>query len=514
MEINNSDYKESILRRTERGLQLYIRKFEEFGISLERKNETEFHTTFNPFYEDTNPSFHIYFSENANKWCHTDYGHPEYKGDVFDFLAKCFNNTDFATLLFLIDAELTTDLSYSSNVEKRTDIPIALKKSKRSSKRKTDNVEISTIEPSPKCIKYFEQYGIDLNDFPNVNQIYMIRYLNEDGSYGSSKIIPNYENNVVIAYDIGESYYKLKALDPKRHWYEGKKKREYIFGSFDFAEYAEKPLFIVGGEKDKMVINTLGFEAICLSSETAMPSQKLMKQIYECRYKPILLYDTDEAGRKGAMQIHKKYNGLTTLADLSVIIPTNYTPEVKDVSDYIKYGLDKNKLMDFLNSFEPTEKILCENGVEIQMESNSETNAEETIQLEIVEIDNEEQKNIYNGFETSLYNKLPKLLQQICKPIEFSHEKDLVLLASLVTLSNVFTAYGYYNKVKTYPNLFLFITAQASAGKGVFRLFPFLWEKSRYSHQFHLSSPWIWQLLQCFPVPYRQLLYKHQHRAM
>ena len=75
----------------------------------------------------------------------------------------------------------------------------------------------------------------------------------------------------------------------------------------------------------------------------------------------------------------------------------------------------------------------------------------------------------YNGLGKSIYKRLPNLLKDICKPITVNHEKDLVLLASLVLLSNIIRVNGIYDNRKVFPNLFLFITAKASSGKGVLK---------------------------------------------
>ncbi len=80
-----------------------------------------------------------------------------------------------------------------------------------------------------------------------------------------------------------------------------------------------------------------------------------------------------------------------------------------------------------------------------------------------------EQQNNYKGLSPHLYTRLPRLLQRICKPIRTSHEKDLVLLASLVVLSNIIRVQGIYDHRRIFSNLFLFITAPASAGKGVLK---------------------------------------------
>ena len=71
-------------------------------------------------------------------------------------------------------------------------------------------------------------------------------------------------------------------------------------------------------------------------------------------------------------------------------------------------------------------------------------------------------------FPSLVYDRLPLFLQQLCSIATSPDEKDLLLLGSLVTLSSCIpNVYGYYHSRKVYSNLYLFVAAQASAGKGI-----------------------------------------------
>ena len=76
-------------------------------------------------------------------------------------------------------------------------------------------------------------------------------------------------------------------------------------------------------------------------------------------------------------------------------------------------------------------------------------------------------KDIMPTFPKSLYPQLPEFLQKITNVATSDEERDILLLGSLVTISACFPKlFGIYDGKKVYANLFLFITAQASAGKG------------------------------------------------
>ena len=67
----------------------------------------------------------------------------------------------------------------------------------------------------------------------------------------------------------------------------------------------------------------------------------------------------------------------------------------------------------------------------------------------------------------TIYKNLPDFLQQATAKATSAEDKDLLLLGSLVAISPCLpNIYGIYAERNVYSNLFLFVTAQASAGKG------------------------------------------------
>ena len=74
-------------------------------------------------------------------------------------------------------------------------------------------------------------------------------------------------------------------------------------------------------------------------------------------------------------------------------------------------------------------------------------------------------------FPDSVFENLPAFLQKVVDRCSSSEERDMMLLGSLTTIgSGLPKVYGYYGEKRVYPYLFLFITAQASAGKGKLEL--------------------------------------------
>ena len=161
----------------------------------------------------------------------------------------------------------------------------------------------------------------------------------------------------------------------------------------------------------------------------------------------------DKTGISSAKKIKELFGA--KIADLSTVISIEDKNKVKDISDYIKHGYDKDRLHEFLRSFYPDKSVL--------EDSSFIDGIENTIK------GTKGFKGEYNGIDGSVYDNLPPLLKEVCKPMIRPHERDLVFLSSLCALSNIIPVQGTYGGKKCYPNLYLFATGSASAGKGAIR---------------------------------------------
>lgn len=78
-------------------------------------------------------------------------------------------------------------------------------------------------------------------------------------------------------------------------------------------------------------------------------------------------------------------------------------------------------------------------------------------------------------FAREIRNLLPEFLQKIVDQSDSKEDADILLLGSLTVISAVLpNVSGVYNKRPTWANLFLFITARASSGKGRLSLCKFI----------------------------------------
>lgn len=449
------ELKNEILQRSNNGLDLY-KLF--FGGNLNAIDEKRFKNVKNPFYNDKNASFSVYQNEKG-MWCFKDYGNTDYSGDIFDFFKfhyKLDIKNDFVMLLNLMVGELNKNQFTISSV-KASSITKA-----DSCSKQINSVQLFETDFSDKALKFWNQFGISI-DILNLNNVKQITGCRQIYSKDDSDV-KNYQYEMTFAYKMVD-FAKIYIPKPKRFLYVGKKSPNYIFGQ-NFSN--EKGIvFVVGGEKDVLTMHSLGYEAICFSSETAVPSKEIVKEFYELEVTPVLLYDCDDTGRKCANKISEKFNW--AIADLSTILSEDKIGSIIDISDYIKEGQSKEILKEFLDKFTQKEHVLKPEEVKVleEVEVSKDFNSLESLNEDDMIV--KEIKQNYIPILQQVYNNLPELLKQIVEPIREDHKKDLVLTASLTVLSNFINVSGVYGNMTVFPNLYLFITAPASAGKGVLR---------------------------------------------
>lgn len=445
--IMNDNLKNEILQRSNYGLYFFELIL---GYKLQPQSDKRFKNVKNPLYNDKNPSLSI-CKNNKGIWGFNDYGIVDHFGDVFDFYAlhhKLDIKKDFVELLNMMKSDLDNNQILHSTINQ------ASHQSTIDNKNEVIGVNLLEVDSSDTSKKYMSQYGIttEIMKINNVVEITGYKELHLDSSLDKFK---NIQNQTFYAYK-QDKFAKLYCPNPKKFLYVGKKPKDYIFG-LNFNNNSSL-LFLVGGEKDVLALHSKGFQAVCLNSETTPPSRRIMKSFYEDKITPIIMYDCDEAGRKGAERISKLTDW--KIADLSTIIPIENRENVKDVSDYIRQGLSIDKLKFFLEQFSD----------EIQnQEESSDTNNEDLEEVDEIEDfdEDDEVKLDYDFISDEIYKKLPSAFQDVSSPIKDRIKKDLVLVASLGVVSNLIDINGIYGNKVVYPNLFIFITAPASSGKGV-----------------------------------------------
>jgi len=108
-------------------------------------------------------------------------------------------------------------------------------------------------------------------------------------------------------------------------------------------------------------------------------------------------------------------------------------------------------------------------GVDISVKNqiNQKNHINHSSDIGDLEDSDEMQETNLPTFPDEIYTDLPSLLQRVVAKSNSPEDRDLLLLGSLVVISACLPkVYGIYAEREVYPNLFLFVTAQASAGKG------------------------------------------------
>ena len=87
--------------------------------------------------------------------------------------------------------------------------------------------------------------------------------------------------------------------------------------------------------------------------------------------------------------------------------------------------------------------------------------------MKLLQQKEESQQETMPTIPEKVYNNLPQFLQQVLNPASGQEEKDILLLGALTAFSACFPKlFGIYDQRKVFSNLYLFVTAPASAGKG------------------------------------------------
>ena len=426
------DLKNELLKSSNNGLDFFKIYF---GDKLQWASKKRSRNLKSPFYTDKNGSLSIY-QDNKGKWRFKDYGDPAYQGDCFDFYARVYNtNTKegFSELLIVMKRALEEGISKIATVK-------AFQNDTVLNERTITTVKLNKIGFTDKALQFWKQYNItqEILLLNNVSQVVGYREFYSDGE---DKYI-TLNQDLVFAYTSG-NFYKFYSPQPKKFWSVGIKTTEYRFG--ENYQPNDSTVFLVGGEKDVMTLHALGYRSVCLSSETVLPSKRFAKNMFEDEVKVVVFYDNDEAGHKGAQKIASIYSW--EIAELKSILTSETEKETKDISEYVKLGLSLDKVKTFLDEFRPREISHTTQVLE-----------------EIKDEELEQEPNSGHYIPESVYSNLPPSVKEAV--VNFgTNRRDLVLVGCLGVLSNIIKVTGIYDHKTVYPNLFIFITAPASAGK-------------------------------------------------
>ena len=499
--------KEYLLEQSNSGFDFY-----EFVLGdLEMAEQNRCKNITSPFYDDSKPSLSIF--ESDEMWCFFDHGEPSYKGDVFSFASFHYGldvKTEFGKILRAMYNDLKIEIPLTEiEIDDRIfDIGYQLQGPS------------NDPEGRGRAYDYFKQFGISPDtlvrfDVRAIDSYYVIDKNEEIKQWYCNK-------ELVIAYeDVRHTKLYKPGATEYRFQYLGSKPKDFVFGQAQLLsdmvrtkKWKRELLIIAAGEKDVMTLTSLGYDAICLNSETVLTIPEQLESSILNNYKNIMvLYDRDQTGIKSARALQKKY------AFKFCRLPNELVEKGgKDVSDYVKLGFDTDRLHQLIKSESDKGSLVNIPGCKLKMVEEgyrngkgefinqpnepieeekedflqsdieminieNEVNAEDNIATD--ELDENTIKNIQEPeIQTSLnsqtsdlstpllsgdiFNKLPDPLRSICNQFSDPRERDVVFLSNLVLASTLFPSVKSVNSKKVIgSNLFLFITAPAASGKGV-----------------------------------------------
>lgn len=426
--------KELILEITKGGILFYLKFIEGLEVEGDKcKN------VLNPFYDDKKPSLSIYLKDGH--WLFKDHGDSEFSGDVFQYAATHYDldiQKDFPEILKRMYEIDYSEISYKSE-QKLTESKEYKHKSFILDRRKRDKFMLHELE-------YFKQYGITEEVLREYNVI-PVRSVDAMNGQGKPYCIEREKKNqILVAYQY-EGGAKIYSPDPKKFWHVGNKPSNYLFGEDLIEEQDDNKIFIVGGEKDVLTMASLGYRAICLNSETSNKiPRSTLKHFSELGFKFVLLYDNDATGIKQSKILSEKYS-IPEIKMPSKILDRGG----KDISDYVKNGLTK-KLFDKIVA-----KSLKEWREDAEEEGGEKSDLMNTTsETELIPMD--------------VFSKLPPFFRKCCNVIDDPQDKNVVLLSTLALLGGAYrNITGRYHHDRVGTNLYLFVVAPASSGKGIMK---------------------------------------------
>ena len=148
-----------------------------------------------------------------------------------------------------------------------------------------------------------------------------------------SYLVKSKEDDPIFAYKINDECYKLYrpfSLDKRfKFGWLGKKPKDYIYKYYLLPKDGEI-VIICAGEKDTECVLSMGYPAICLNSETAIPSKELLFDL-DSRFKiTAYCYDIDKTGQDQSDKLKK-------LGLAPIELSKELLEYVKDLFDFIKY---------------------------------------------------------------------------------------------------------------------------------------------------------------------------------
>ena len=511
----SNNIKASVMQETNNGKKYFEKYYELPSISEEGRKDPFLNTARG----ENNPSAICHISKNGICYL-KDFGDDSWSGDMFHHYSMLHDldlNTDFGQICkgiyqYMTGEEFKYELNKKSNVK-------VLDSYNWESDVKIKVIPIVKSKWTNAHLNFLKEHNIDPECFESNDACFLSKYV-----FWSTKKEKTYEitctnDQIVIAYKLPNGFKIYKPHDSKFKFASYGETGDYLFGLelLEKSIYRDKMLpdhmIIAAGEKDTMILQSMGYNAVCLASETYtrpdgnLAFQELVKIIKEAEInRTIILYDLDKAGIKSRHELAcclRRYDLKARFIDLPKELEK---AGGKDVADMIKLGFkcELKKLieetLDFIENEEsfklpikpevppPINKINAnerlkdmaekmgsvnktpeENGtnkeegmVDIQLSAKSKSN--------LIHKEGKIQFNDIVGsqfqFGEKVYKDLPKFFRSFLDLKKEQGIKDILLLSLITAVGSCFpNVFSYYGPRKIHPFLYVFVNARPASGK-------------------------------------------------
>jgi len=277
-----------------------------------------------PLREDHNPSFNLFY--HGDELFYKDFGHST--GDCIMFVSNLYNISYFDTIKLINDNfSLGFPIpSYNKIISKNK----VIKNYIPSGSDIDTYFQIKARKFTKKDLSYWSNYELEPSDLKG--KVYSVSKLYKNGylfkSYKDDELAFAYvKDNRIKIYQPESRYKFLSTL-----------KADDIMG-LDCLSFKDNFLIITSSDKDRLVLNKMGFDAINTNGETVIVNENYMS-ILNNKYDVFFInYDNDLTGKYYSKRFVKKYPNYNIKP---LLLPDNIM--VKDISDYVKLNnLKKGK---------------------------------------------------------------------------------------------------------------------------------------------------------------------------
>ena len=280
-----------------------------------------------PLREDSSPSFALYYTRQGSIRFKDFNGD---QGNCFDFVMLKSGLT-FSEALTLIVQDFNLNLGTNTPTVFPKQV-VSVYKPKIIAKERLIQFKPQEYTNTDKL--YWSKYGLDRQTLTKYN-VFSAKFV-----YLDKQLISTYSSyNPIYCYKFNGKHVKVYRPLSKTSgkWLSNVDDKD--LQGFEQLDLTKDDLLIITKSlKDVMCLNKMGYQAVAPQSENTRTQYEMMRKLSSYYNKVVILFDNDDAGRRGAQSLADFLGGNCKCI---------YMPrDTKDVSDYIvKYGIEDASIL-------------------------------------------------------------------------------------------------------------------------------------------------------------------------